>query len=552
MKNFTDLYIALDRTNKTNEKIEALVRYFQHSAPDDAAWAIYFLSGRKPRQIVPTAQMRQWAAEIAGVDEWLFELSYDAVGDLGETIALLLPDTNADGSELSLRYWVEERILPLREAADEERHEAVAQAWRELDSDERLVFNKIITGSFRVGVSQLLVVRALSQVAGIEKEVIAHRLMGNWSPNADFYLSLTDGADVSAADVSRPYPFCLAYQIDFPIEELGAITEWQIEWKWDGIRAQLIRRAGESFLWSRGEDLVTERFPEITNASFNLPDGIVLDGEILPWKDDGVMAFAQLQRRIGRKTIGKKLLEEVPVVLLCYDILEFEGNDLRAEPLEKRREILRAVLENYSAQSVKNDEAENSGKPLIVNNLPLQISPSVEAESWEDLAETRLESRSRKVEGFMLKRKNSAYRTGRVRGDWWKWKIEPLTIDAVLIYAQRGTGKRASLYTDYTFAVWKDSELVPFAKAYSGLTDAEIRKVDRFVRSNTIETFGPVRSVTPKLVFELGFEGIQKSTRHKSGIAVRFPRILRWRDDKKIEDADTLETIYQMLEAAEV
>lgn len=533
MKDFSDLYLSLDQTNKTNEKIEALVKYFRAATPEDAAWTIYFLSGRKPRQIIPTAKLRQWAAEISEIPDWMFELSYDAVGDLGETIALLLPDTNATGSDLSLSYWVENRTLPLRETEEVNQREAVAQAWQELDANERFVWNKLVTGSFRVGVSQSLVVRALAQVSGIEKEVVAHRLMGNWSPNADFYLGLIDGANTAAADLSRPYPFCLAYQIDFPLENIGDVSEWQVEWKWDGIRAQLIRREGESFLWSRGEDLVSERFPEVTEASLALPDGTVLDGEILPWKDGEVLPFAQLQRRIGRKTIGKKLLEEVPVVLLCYDILEAGGEDLRAKTLAERREKLAQVIAELPEK-----ERET-----------LQISETISADSWEDLAEKRAESRSRKVEGFMLKRKSSAYRTGRVRGDWWKWKIAPLTIDAVLIYAQRGTGKRASLYTDYTFAVWKDGELVPFAKAYSGLTDAEIRKVDNYVRRNTLETFGPVRSVTPKLVFELAFEGIQRSTRHKSGIAVRFPRILRWRDDKLPKDADTLETIHAMLDA---
>lgn len=548
MKNFTNLYLALDQTNKTNEKVEAMVKYFKDATAEDAAWTVYFLSGRKPRQIIPTAKLRLWAAEISEIPDWLFELSYDAVGDLAETIALLLPDTNAEGSALPLNYWVETRTIPLRDLDESEKREAVAQAWNELDANERFIWNKLVTGSFRVGVSQSLVTRALAQVAEIEKEVIAHRLMGNWSPNADFYLSLIDGANTESADLSRPYPFHLAHQLDFPLEDLGAISDWQAEWKWDGIRAQLIRRKGESFLWSRGEDLVTERFPEITNASFDLPDGTVLDGEILPWKDDGVMAFAQLQRRIGRKTAGKKLLEEVPVILLCYDLLEFDGEDLRQKELSERRAKLLEVLENISAKSVENEEAKNPAKPIF-NSKTLQISPVVEAESWEALTETRIESRSRKVEGFMLKRKAASYRVGRPRGDWWKWKIEPLTVDAVMIYAQRGTGKRASLYTDYTFAVWSNGELVPFAKAYSGLTDAEIRRVDNFVRRNTLETFGPVRSVTPKLVFELGFEGIQKSTRHKSGVAVRFPRILRWREDKKIEDADSLETIQQLLEA---
>ncbi len=532
MKNFSDLYLALDQTNKTNEKIEAMVKYFKAATAADAAWAIYFLSGRKPRQIIPTAKLRLWAAEISEIPDWLFELSYDAVGDLGETIALLLPDTSATGSELPLAYWVENRTLPLRELDETEQREAVAQAWNELDANERFIWNKLVTGSFRVGVSQTLVTRALAQVSGIEKEIIAHRLMGTWSPNADFYLNLLE-ASSEDADLSRPYPFHLAHQMDFPLEDLGDIKDWQAEWKWDGIRAQLIRRGGESFLWSRGEDLVSERFPEITTASFALPDGTVLDGEILPWKDDGVMAFAQLQRRIGRKTVGKKLLEEVPVVLLCYDLLEFGGEDFRQRELRERRAKLIEILDGLP------DEARKT----------LQYSPPVEAASWDELAGIRDESRSRKVEGFMLKRLASPFRVGRPRGDWWKWKIEPLTIDAVMIYAQRGTGKRASLYTDYTFAVWSGDELVPFAKAYSGLTDKEIRRVDRFVRDNTLETFGPVRSVTPKLVFELGFEGIQKSSRHKSGVAVRFPRILRWRDDKKPEDADSLDAIHALLEA---
>ncbi|MBA4122986.1 MAG: ATP-dependent DNA ligase [Acidobacteria bacterium] len=531
MKNFSDLYLALDQTNKTNEKVEAIVKYFQTADAADAAWAIYFLSGRKPRQIIKTAKLREWAAEISEVPDWLFEVSYDAVGDLAETIALLLPDTNAEGSNLPLAFWVENRTMPLREMTEDDQREAVVQAWNELDANERFIWNKLVTGSFRVGVSQSLVVRALAQVSGIEKEIIAHRLMGTWSPNTDFYLNLLE-ASAEDADLSRPFPFHLAHQLDFPLEELGEISDWQAEWKWDGIRAQLIRRGGESFLWSRGEDLVSERFPEITEASFSLPDGTVLDGEILPWKDSKVLPFAQLQRRIGRKTIGKKLLEEVPVVLLCYDLLELGGEDFRQKELQIRRAELIKILEKLPGEAQKT----------------LQFSPVVKAASWEELTKIRDESRSRKVEGFMLKRLASPFRVGRPRGDWWKWKIEPLTVDAVMIYA-RGTGKRASLYTDYTFAVWNNGELVPFAKAYSGLTDKEIRRVDRFVRDNTIETFGPVRSVKAKLVFELGFEGIQKSSRHKSGVAVRFPRILRWRDDKKIEDADTLDAIHRMLEA---
>jgi len=533
MKAFTELYLALDQTTKTNEKVEALTRYFRLAAPADAAWAVYLLSGRKPRQIVPVAKLRAWAAAEAGLADWLFEESYHAVGDLAETIALVLP-ANEQASELPLHVWVEQRLLPLRNTEETEQAEAVLQAWKELNSNQRLIFNKIITGSFRVGVSQQLVARALAEVSGVSVDVIAHRLMGDWQPTPEFYLQLVH-PESAQASISRPYPFHLAHQFEGDITSLGDIRDWQIEWKWDGIRSQIIRRSQEVFIWSRGEELVTERYPELAEAAQHLPDGTVVDGEILPWRDGQVLPFAQLQRRIGRKTLGAKLLREVPVVTLLYDLLEFDGEDWRTRPIAERRAQLQTLIEQLP--------------PSAAQVFPL--SPIILPESWAQLTALRAESRERRVEGVMLKRLDSPYRVGRHRGDWWKWKIEPFTVDAVLIYAQRGSGKRASLYTDYTFAVWDDGALVPFAKAYSGLTDAEIRQVDRFVRDHTNESFGPVRSVTPELVFELGFEGIQKSTRHKSGVAVRFPRILRWRTDKTPAEADSLAAIKAMLDALE-
>jgi DNA ligase-1 len=430
---------------------------------------------------------------------------------------------------------VEEKLLPLRGADEEIQKSEVVAAWQRMNYAQRLVYNKLISGSFRVGVSQLLVIRALSQLSEIPTDIIAQRLMGEWQPTGEFFARLLAqelGADETP--VARPYPFHLAHQVDFPPEELGEIGAWQAEWKWDGIRAQVIKRQNQVFMWSRGEDLITERFPEIASAAESLPDGTVLDGEILPWLDDSVQPFTALQRRIGRKNLSAKLLAEVPVILQCYDLLEYEEKDIRSFEFRTRRALLTELLEKSN---------EEAGKTL-------RITPAVEAGSWEELTEKRRQSRALKVEGFMLKRLDSPYRVGRHRGDWWKWKIDPFTIDAVLIYAQRGTGKRSGLYTDYTFGVWSDAgEIVPFAKAYSGLTDAEIRKVDRFVRENTLETFGPVRSVKPRLVFELAFEAIQKSTRHKSGVAVRFPRIVRWRDDKKIEEADSLSAIHGLLEA---
>lgn len=530
MKLFTELYVALDQTNKTNEKVEAMRFYFERSSPADAAWAFYFLSGRKPRQIVPSRLLRQWAIEQAGVPEWLFLESRDTVGDTAETIALLLPNTDAV-DDTPLHTLVEQQLLPLRTSDEATQHSAVTQAWARMSYAQRLVYNKLISGAFRVGVSQQLVLRALSQMSELPIDVIAHRAMGDWEPTPEFFTGLIDTAiGEDETPIARPYPFHLAHQADFPIEDLGDLSDWQAEWKWDGIRSQVIKRRGEVFIWSRGEELITERFPEIAEAARELADGTVLDGEILPWTNDRVLPFTELQRRIGRQNLSPKILSEVPVILQAYDVLEIEGRDIRGLEFRQRREFLERIHADLRSELIRSTD-------------------TIEAADWSHLAERRQESRSLGVEGFMLKDRRSPYRTGRHRGDWWKWKIDPLTVDAVLTYAQKGSGKRSNLFTDYTFGVWRDGELVTFAKAYSGLTDAEIRKVDRFVRDNTLETFGPVRMIKPELVFEIAFEALQRSTRHKSGVAVRFPRILRWRVDKSIEQADSLDTIFAMLDA---
>ncbi len=528
MRAFSELYIALDQTNKTNAKVEALRDYFAAAPPQDAAWVVHFLIGRRPQRAVNARRLAEWAIAEANIPDWLFSESYDAVGDIAETITLLLPETGAS-SDLPLHVWIEQRLFSLREMPETEQRVAILQAWSELDSGQRFIWNKLITGGFRVGVSAKLVIRALADVSKLTPQVVAHRLMGTWEPSADFYRALL-APETADADLSRPYPFFLAYPIeDEPEKSLGDIGQWQVEWKWDGIRSQLIRRKGETYLWSRGEELVTERYPEVAEAGTHLPDGTVLDGELLVWKNGSVQPFAQLQRRIGRKSVGKKMLADFPVIFLAYDVMELDGHDYRETPLIERRITLERLV-------------------AAANHERLLLSPIVQADSWDDLAVLINQSRERNVEGFMIKRRESPYRVGRVRGDWWKWKIAPHSIDAVLIYAQRGSGKRASLYTDYTFGVWDgEGKLVPFAKAYSGLTDEEIRQVDSFIRRNTQEKFGPVRTVKPELVFELAFEGIQRSTRHKSGIAVRFPRIARWRHDKPMEEADTLDTIRALL-----
>lgn len=526
MRAFADLYTALDETTKTNEKLAALTDYFSHSGAADAAWVVYFLSGRKPKQVVPTRKLVGWATELAGIPDWLFSESYDAVGDLAETITLLLPN-NAAAGDRPLHEWIEQRLLPLRGASEDVQRAVVLDAWATLDRPQRFVWNKLITGAFRVGVSQRLITRALANVSDVDDKIIAHRLMGHWEPTPAFYKNLI-AEEHDGADIGRPYPFFLAYPVDGRPDDLGKIADWQAEWKWDGIRAQMLRREGEVFLWSRGEELITQNFPELAEAAALLPDGTALDGEILPWGEGGVMPFAQLQRRISRKKLTPKLMAEIPIVFLFYDLLELDGADVREQPLVWRRAALETLLGNTRSERLK-------------------LSPVVEAASWAALEAVWRDAREHNVEGMMLKRRSSPYRVGRQRGDWWKWKVEPYTVDAVLIYAQRGSGKRASLYTDYTFGVWDDGKLVPFTKAYSGLTDAEIRQVDNFIRRNTQEKFGPVRTVKPELVFELAFEGIQRSSRHKSGVAVRFPRIARWRHDKPIAEADTLETIQALL-----
>ena len=527
MRGFADLYTAIDETNATSEKVGAMVRYFGSAPAADAAWAVHVLSGRRPKRLVGGRKLYAWAAEEAGIPDWLFEESYHAVGDLAETISLLMPDFG-EGEDRPLSHWVEDRLLALRDQGDDVQRGAIVRSWHELSGRQRYVWNKLITGGFRVGVSQKLLVRALAEASGVPDATIAHRLMGSWDPTPEFMARLV-GVESADTDVSRPYPFYLAHPLETEPERLGAFEEWQAEWKWDGIRAQLIRRNGNTWIWSRGEELLAGRFPEIEQWSAFLPDGTVLDGEIMPWRD-GPLSFALLQRRIGRKKLSSRILAEVPVVLLCFDLLEMDGHDVRSRPLVERRTELARLI-----GSLHRDAA-------------FALSPVVDARTWRALSQERDRSREMGTEGVMLKRLDSRYGVGRKRGDWWKWKIAPLTVDAVLIYAQPGSGRRAGLFTDYTFGVWDQGQLVPFAKAYSGLTDEEIRKVDTFVRRNTLARYGPVRTVKPELVFELAFERILPSSRHKSGVAVRFPRMARWRTDKKAEEADTLATLQAMME----
>jgi len=530
MKDFVQLFEQLDQTTKTNKKVAALKQYFDAANDTDKLWTIAILSHRRPKRSVRTALLREWASEAANLPLWLFEESYHIVGDLAETIALIHPNPIAieleSKNDKTLSEWIQ-YIVDLKPLSDEEQKERVLRVWNQLNEKERFVFNKLLTGGWRVGLSQKLMTRALAQHAEVEENALTHRLMGNWRAETTSYHELIESSD-PADQYSKPYPFYLAYAVEGEVQDLGDVADWQAEWKWDGIRGQIIIRNNELFVWSRGEELVTDKFPEFQELVEALPNGTVLDGEIIPFKEGKPLNFATMQTRISRKNVSKAILKSAPIVMIAYDILELDGQDLRETPMEERRKLL--------MQLVKNQESEK-----------LMLSQVLDLNSWEKLIEVRSKSRENNAEGLMLKRKDSTYKIGRKKGDWWKWKVDPLTIDAVMIYAMRGHGRRANLYTDYTFAVWDGEKLVPFAKAYSGLTDKEIKRVDAFVKKNTVDKFGPVRSVTPELVFEIAFEGIARSSRHKSGVALRFPRIHRWREDKPAAEANTMEDLMKML-----
>lgn len=531
MKGFTDLYYELDATTKTLPKVEALTNYFLRTKPEDSIWAIALLVGNRPKRPVKTNDLKAWATELAGISNWLFDDAYSVVGDLAETITLLINSRSESVSETTLNQLMRE-LEEISMLGDDEKKARILAYWNILSPRELYIFNKLITGAFRVGVSKLLVFKALAKAYQIDEKVIAHRFIGNWKPgntNLNDLLKENETADAS----SRPYPFCLAYALDVGLDSLGDIGEWQVERKYDGIRGQIIVRHDELFVWSRGEELLTDKFPEFDELRAWLPNGTVIDGEILPIVNGEIRSFNQMQKRTTRKALTKKILQEIPLKMVCYDLLEKDGQDLRDLPLQERRRLLEEVVTQSQAY-----------------HSSLELAPLLQANAWDELDALRNDAKRVGCEGLMLKRKDSNYETGRKRGKWWKWKVDPYSIDAVLIYAQAGHGRRANLFTDYTFAVWDGDVLVPFTKAYSGLTDKELIELDAWIKRHTIEKFGPVRSVTPYWVFEIAFEGINESPRHKSGIALRFPRISRWRKDKAMSEANNRQDLLNLLHAA--
>jgi DNA ligase-1 len=525
MKLFSRLFHDLDAMTKTNERVERLGLYFEQADPKDSIWACWFLAGNRIKGAVKTSQLRAFASERTGLPDWIVSESHERVGDLAETLSLLV-EAKVSGTSLSLSQLVEAFIKPMVFMDREERRNCIYRAWDVLGPEDFLPFHKLLTGAFRMGVSKGNLCKALALVGKLEPAFVAQRLTGDWTPETTSLDKILNPKHTEES-LCLPFPFFLACPIqDTAPDELGSVEDWQVEWKWDGIRAQLIKSGGNVMLWSRGEESVGESFPEIIRAANSIPSDVCLDGEILAWGKNGLRPFSRLQKRLGRKDPGPTIMKREPVRFQAYDLLRLKGKDLREQPLRKRRAKLVETLDK------------------LPNEFPIGLSSVLIEKSWGELAALHRQSRERGVEGFMLKRKDSTYQSGRVKGDWFKWKVDPLHADMVMVSAQLGHGKRSNLYSDYSLAVWNDrGELVVVAKAYSGLTDKELKEVDRFVRANITGRFGPVRGVRPKLVFEVAFEGVRFSGRHKSGVALRFPRIKRWRLDKKPSDADTLETV---------
>lgn len=538
MKDFASLIAQIDQTNSTNDKVQLMVDYFKSHDSATNAWAIFILMGKQKKRILTSARLRKVINQISDVPTWLMEECYSAVGDTAEMIALISEsllaknkDENDINHEFTLVEWMEKKLPPLAKLPEPELAQQLENWWRSFSQQQIFVLNKVLTGAMRIGVSELLVFKALSIALEVDRSLLATRLMGEFEPTAETFESLSIEPTGNESDPARgliPLPFCLASPIVNPSESLEDAKDWLVEWKWDGIRAQIHKQGDQVEIWSRGEDRITKSFPDIVNALVETDFTGVLDGEIVAGDWALPSPFQQLQVRLNKKNPTAKFISENKISFIAYDLLVDKTQDIRTSTLLERRKSLKDVMTSLPSSF-------------------FGLSKHIEGDDWTELAQERDAARLKGAEGFMLKKLSSQYVGGRKRGIWFKWKLEPLTIDTILTAAQPGTGKRASLYTDYTFSIWKDEVLVPIAKAYSGLDDKEIRSLDSWIRRNTLERFGPVRTLKPEKVFEIGFEGVAESRRHKSGYALRFPRILRERADKDAANANKVEDVAEIL-----
>ena len=556
-RSFGNLINNLEQCNSTKKKINLISVFIKDIDPRDGSWILLLLMSTRQKRVITGRRLKDILQASFRMPSWLIDDCFAQVGDSAETISLLWPqlkseltDANIECSEVynklfnepkeskPLHWWMETLLPAIKDATETTQNRLILKLWSDIADQDHYLTNKLITGGFRNGVSKGLVVKSIAQAYELDESTVLERLMKPIEINNIWFQELTHPVSINRTDRGAiPYPFYLASPVEIEKIKETPPADWRLEYKWDGIRGQLIKRDTGAYLWSRGEELVNHVFPEIIEMAENLPDGTVLDGEILCWQKDvrKPMAFASLQRRLGRKTVNKKLLKECPTVFLAYDILEHKSIDIRAYNLRDRLKLLESVQLNY-------------------NHPCLVIDNEKEFAEWEELIQLRDRARLEGAEGLMIKKISSHYLSGRKRGYWWKYKHDPMTLDAVLIYAQAGTGKRANLFTDYTFALWddsnkysKDRKLVTFAKAYSGLNNSELMELDKWIRTHTIERYGPTRVVEQKQIFEIAFEGVMESKRHKCGLAVRFPRIHRWRIDKPVMEADCIEQAQALL-----
>ena len=556
-RSFGNLINNLEQCNSTKKKINLISVFIKDIDPRDGSWILLLLMSSRQKRVITGRRLKDILQASFRMPSWLIDDCFAQVGDSAETISLLWPqlkseltDANIECSEVynklfnepkeskPLHWWMETLLPAIKDATETTQNRLILKLWSDIADQDHYLTNKLITGGFRNGVSKGLVVKSIAKAYKLDESTVLERLMKPIEINNIWFQELTHPVSINRTDRGAiPYPFYLASPVEIEKIKETPPADWRLEYKWDGIRGQLIKRDTGAYLWSRGEELVNHVFPEIIEMAENLPDGTVLDGEILCWQKDvrKPMAFASLQRRLGRKTVNKKLLKECPTVFLAYDILEHKSIDIRAYNLRDRLKLLESVQLNY-------------------NHPCLVIDNEKEFAEWEELIQLRDRARLEGAEGLMIKKISSHYLSGRKRGYWWKYKHDPMTLDAVLIYAQAGTGKRANLFTDYTFALWdnsnknsKDRKLVTFAKAYSGLNNSELMELDKWIRTHTIERYGPTRVVEQKQIFEIAFEGVMESKRHKCGLAVRFPRIHRWRIDKPVMEADCIEQAQALL-----
>jgi len=540
MKAFADLWATLEGQLSEARSAQILARYLQQTSAEDAAWAIYLLCGKKPKKLLSARELVEYFLQTSGTPGWLFWESDDVVGDVNETIALLndtfMDETasqqnrneNSHPQQNSLAFWMENQLNTLAEVAQSQRPAFLGNCWQKLGYREAFIINRILTGTWKSNLPLKTIAQALSIVSGQEPMTLMHRLKADWLPNKVFYAKLI-AEDQPTFQTEQKFSFGEFKPLEeSSIESLGAVEDWWLAWQWEGLRVQCIRRADDCFLWSQNGELVTDRFPELHEMAQKLPEGTILEGVIVACSGQAPLPLADLQPRLGGKSVNRKMMESCPVAFVATDLQLLANEDMRNLPAQQRKTRLAQL-------------ANDIGFPLV-------HFPRIEIDQWAHARKLLQEARQHHAEGLSLQRLNSPYPIQNQQADWWSWKVQPHTINAILLYAKMEmAGRSQKQTTEYTFAVWHEDQLVPVARTGIGLPPEEAELLDGWIRANTYERFGPVRSVEPFHVYEIAFDGITPSKRHKCGFVLREPRIINPRPHTPIEEASRLEDLHRLL-----